>query len=149
MPWSLEKKLQERLHVNLNVSKNLIRLIDKEENTPTFVARYRSKDTGNMTPEEVFTAAKTIQELKEVQKKSNALIENLQKENKLTKPLKLEISSIDNLEDLNETIKIHKTKKSSALQKAIESGAETALEQGRKSVVLLIFDYYILNYLPF
>ena len=78
----------------------------------------------------LFTAAKTIQELKEVQKKSTALIDSLKKEEKLTKPLKLEISAIDNLEDLNETIKIYKTKKSSALQKSIENGAETALEQG-------------------
>ena len=65
-----------------------------------------------------------------MQKKSTALIDSLKKEEKLTKPLKLEISAIDNLEDLNETIKIYKTKKSSALQKAIENGAETALEQG-------------------
>ena len=39
---------------------------------------------------------------------------------------------IDDLEELNETIKLYKTKKSSVLQKAVELGVEDAFEQSKK-----------------
>ena len=51
-----------------------------EDNTPTFVARYRAGQTGNMSPSEVFNASKVIIELAQVQKKSQALLYKLQKE---------------------------------------------------------------------
>ena len=124
---------------------NKVEKLKEELHASTVLAEKAFKKLGKRT-ENDFKIKETI--IKEVQKKSNALIESLQKENKLTKPLKLEISCIDNIEDLNETIKIHKTKNSSALQKAIESGAETALEQGWKSTALLLFDYHNLNFWP-
>ena len=39
--WTLEAKLQELMNCSSIVSENLIRLLEKEENTPTFVSRYR------------------------------------------------------------------------------------------------------------
>ena len=131
MSWTIERKLQEKLDVPLNVSKNLIRLLDKEENTPTFVARYRRTETADMTPEGVFAASKCIQELKEIQKKSTSILTHLEKANKLTQPIKKEIAQIDNLDEMNETIKLYKGTKSSALQKAVEQGAEQAWAQGQ------------------
>ena len=135
MSWTIERKLQEKLDISLNVSKNLVRLLDKDENTPTFVARYRRGDIGDMTPEGVFTASKCIQELKEIQKKSKTLIGQLEKVNKLTPLVKKEIIQIDSIDELNETIKSYKGTKSTALQKAIEQGAEQAFEQGDRTCI--------------
>ena len=135
MVWTIESKLSDNLSVSREISRNLIRLLDVEENTPTFVARYRTGETGNMSPEAVFCASKCIQELKDVKKKSGSLLAHLEKEQKLTKPLKKEIEAIDDLDELNETVKMYKTAKSSAIQKAIDNGIEDAFHQGTELLI--------------
>lgn len=127
--WTIEEKLQKMMNCSKSVSKNLVRLLDKEENTPTFVSRYRKNETSNMGPEEVFDSAKAIKELKEIQKKQKSLLTNLEKEKKLTPEIQNEIQSIDNLDDLNETISIFKTAKTSLVAKATEAGADGALAE--------------------
>ena len=44
------------------------------------MARYRAGQTGNMSPSEVFNASTVIEELAQVQKKSQTLISKLKKE---------------------------------------------------------------------
>ena len=90
-----------------------------------------------MTPEQVFESAKTIKELKEIQKKQKSLVNTLEKENRLTPDIKREIEIIDNIDDLNETIAVYKTAKTSMINKAIDAGAEEALEESENS---LFFD---------
>ena len=82
-----------------------------------------------MTPEQVFESAKNIKELKEIQKKQKSLLNTLEKEKKLTPDIKREIEIIDNIDDLNETIAVYKTAKTSILKKAVEAGAEEAFEE--------------------
>lgn len=94
-----------------------------------------------MTPEQVFESAKTIKELKEIQKKQKSLVSTLEKENKLTPDIKREIEIIDNMDDLNETIALYKTAKTSLMNKAIGEGAEEALEESKIDVIERLANY--------
>ena len=52
--WTISDKLTGRLNVTTRVADNLVRLLHTEDNTATFVARYRSSETGGMRPDEVW-----------------------------------------------------------------------------------------------
>ena len=81
-----------------------------------------------MSPEDVFSASKIIKDLNDVQKKASSLCEKLKKEKRLSSNLKSDISRIDELDEMNETIKLYKEKKSSGLEKAKENGIENIIE---------------------
>ena len=58
-----------------------------------------------MSPEDVFNASKIIKDLNEVQKKASSLCEKLKKEKRLSSILKSDIARIDELDEMNETVK--------------------------------------------
>ena len=68
-------------------------------------ARYRTHETNFMSPEDVFNASKIIKDLNEVQKKASTLCDKLKKEKRLSSILKSDISRIDDLDEMNETVK--------------------------------------------
>ena len=58
-----------------------------------------------MSPEDVFNASKIIKDLNEVQKKASSLCEKLKKEKRLSSILRSDIGRIDELDEMNETVK--------------------------------------------
>ena len=58
-----------------------------------------------MSPEDVFNASKIIKDLNEVQKKASSLCDKLKKEKRLSSILKSDISRIDDIDEMNETVK--------------------------------------------
>ena len=87
-PWKVGSILSDKLDISTRVATNLVRLLVHEENTPTFIARYRNSHTENMKPEDVFAAYKLIKELNEVQKKALSLKKKLESSGKLTPVLR-------------------------------------------------------------
>ena len=76
-----------------------------EHFTVSVKARYRTHETNFMPPEDVFNASKIIKDLNEVQKKASSLCDKLKKEKRLSSILKSDISRIDDLDEMNETVK--------------------------------------------
>ena len=108
-------------------------LLDQDATIP-FMARYRKEMTGNLDEQQLSQIRDRLNQLKELDKRREAIISSLEKQGKLTPDLIgaiINASSISELEDIYLPYRPkRKTRASVAREKGLESLALKVMEQG-------------------
>lgn len=98
--WNIADVLAKTLNIKKDVAINLIAMMEKEECTIPFIARYRREKTGGMDPDNLRYFSTLLEELRAVQKKSKTMIQSVQKQGLLDLKTELSLLSAQSMEEL-------------------------------------------------
>lgn len=104
-----------------------IKLLD-EGNTVPFIARYRKEVTGELDEEKLRTTEERLQYLRNLVKRQEDIIANIEGQGKLTPELTAAINATTKLQDLEDLYLPYKQKKRTRAQIAREKGLEPLAE---------------------
>ena len=124
-----------------------VKLLD-EGNTVPFIARYRKEVTGELDEEQLRTTEERLQYLRNLVKRQEDIIANIEGQGKLTPELTAAINGTTKLQDLEDLYLPFKQKKRTRAQIAREKGLEPLAEiilaqQVREGTLLTIALAYI------
>lgn len=123
---------------------NVIKLLSEGATIP-FIARYRKEMTGTMNEEMVAAIQKRLEQLDELEKRKESIINAIDEQGKLTDELKnsiLNASTMQEVEDLYLPYKIkRKTRAEIARQKGLEPLAKQIMQQFSNDVDKLARNY--------
>lgn len=124
--------IAQELGVKVPQITETIKLLD-EGNTVPFIARYRKELTGELDEEQLRTTEERLQYLRNLVKRQEDIIANIEEQGKLTPELTLAINATKKLQDLEDIYLPYKQKKRTRAQIAREKGleplAQTILDQ--------------------
>ena len=128
------KLISRQMEVSISICRNLVDMLEKEECTVPFVARYRCEHTGKMEAEKLRKFQSCLQSYRELQRKSLHYVKLISQQGKLTERLSKALKSAENIDELN--VVYEPFKKSSK-----QSHAEKARELGLENPVLKMMDF--------
>ena len=116
-----------------NVVGAVIKLLDDGATVP-FIARYRKEATGGMDEVMITTVRDRLEQLRELEKRREAILKSIEKQENLTPELQKKIEAASTLAELEDIYLPYKPKRktraSVAREKGLEPLAKTILEQG-------------------
>jgi len=101
----------------------VIKLLD-DGNTVPFIARYRKEATGELDEEQIRTTEERLQYLRNLVKRQEEILRNIEEQGKLTPELTTAIQSCSKLQDLEDLYLPFRPKKRTRAQTARERGLE-------------------------
>jgi protein Tex len=126
-------KVAEELHIKIKQVTDTIELLDEGATVP-FISRYRKEVTGSLDEVQVATIRDRIQQLRDLEKRKEAILKSIQEQGKLTPELEVKINTAETmslLEDLYLPYKPkRRTKATIAKEKGLEQLARKIFDQG-------------------
>ncbi|XP_055524195.1 uncharacterized protein YdcI [Wyeomyia smithii] len=98
--WEDHDLLAEMQNIDRHTARNIIRLFE-EENTIPFIYRYRRELIGDMTPDDLRDVKLAYNQILSIKVKADSIIKNLEKEEKLTEDIKLDLMSAKSIDELD------------------------------------------------
>jgi protein Tex len=126
-------KIAEELSVKVKQVTDTVELLDEGATVP-FISRYRKEVTGSLDEVQVAAIRDRVQQLRDLDKRREAVLKSIQEQGKLTPELESKINAAETmaiLEDLYLPYKPkRRTKATIAREKGLEPLAQTIFEQG-------------------
>ena len=116
-------KIVEELKLKPKQVADTIELLDGGATVP-FIARYRKEATGSLDEVQITSIRDRIQDLRELDKRREAVLESIQKQNKLTDELKSRILAALTMTELEDLYLPYKPKRRTRAMVAKEKGLE-------------------------
>ncbi len=116
-------KIIEELKLKPKQVADTIELLDGGATVP-FIARYRKEATGSLDEVQITSIRDRFQELRELDKRREAVLESIQKQNKLTDELKAKILAAKSMTELEDLYLPYKPKRRTRAMVAKEKGLE-------------------------
>ena len=113
--------IAKELNVKVFQVDAVIKLLD-ESNTVPFIARYRKEATGELDEEQIRTIEERVQYLRNLVKRQEDILANIEDQGKLTSELKAAVLHTTKLQDLEDLYLPFKQKKRTRAQIAREKG---------------------------
>lgn len=113
--------IAKELNVKVFQVDAVIKLLD-ESNTVPFIARYRKEATGELDEEQIRTIEERVQYLRNLVKRQEDILANIEEQGKLTSELKAAVLHTTKLQDLEDLYLPFKQKKRTRAQIAREKG---------------------------
>ncbi len=136
--------IAKELNVSFKQVDAVVELLDEGATVP-FISRYRKERTGSLDEVAITSIRDRITQLRELDKRKEAILKSIENQEKLTPELEAMInkaSSLTELEDIYLPYKPkRKTKASMAREKGLEPLAKQLLEQGNMDVELEAAQY--------
>ncbi len=107
---------------------NVIRLLSEGATIP-FIARYRKEMTGSMTEEGVAAVQKRMEQLTELQKRKESVLNSIREQEKLTPELERKINDAKTLQEVEDLYLPYKPKRRTRAAIAREKGLEPLAAQ--------------------
>ena len=124
------RKIAEEINLTQEKVKATIELLDEGATIP-FIARYRKEITGSMDEVEIMTIRDRITQLRDLDKRKEAVLKSLEEQNKLTPELKDKVNNAETMSALEDIYLPHKPKR--------RTKATIAKEKGLEPLAALIF----------
>ena len=119
------ERISRRMKVSISVCHNLVAMLEIEECTVPFIARYRCERTDKMEAEQLRKFQSCLQNYRELQKKAMYYTKLIRQQGKLTERFAKALKNAENLEELNMVYEPFKvTSKRTHAEKAREFGLE-------------------------
>ncbi len=115
--------IAHELHIKAKQAEATIHLLD-EGNTVPFISRYRKEATGELDEEQVRTIEERLTYLRNLVKRQEDILKNIEEQGKLTLELKTAIEKTTKLQDLEDLYLPYKQKRRTRAQIAREKGLE-------------------------
>ena len=142
--YDIAVQIAKELQLDTHHVANVIKLLGEGATIP-FIARYRKEMTGTMNEEHVAAVQKRMEQLIELQKRKDSVIESIREQEKLTPELEqkiLEAKTIQEVEDLYLPYKPkRRTRAAIAREKGLEPLAAQIMAQNVDSVERLASRY--------
>lgn len=119
--------IARELNVKVPQIMETVKLLD-EGNTVPFIARYRKELTGELDEEQLRTTEERLQYLRNLVKRQEDIIANIEEQGKLTPELTIAINGTTKLQELEDIYLPFKQKKRTRAQIAREKGLEPLAE---------------------
>ncbi len=120
---SISQRIAEELSVNVNQVTAAIELLDEGATVP-FVARYRKEVTGGLDDIQLRALEERLRYLRELDERREAILKNIDEQEKLTPALKASIMAADTKNRLEDLYLPYKQKRRTKAQIAREAGLE-------------------------
>lgn len=131
-------KIASELNINPKQVEATTNLLD-EGGTVPFIARYRKEVTGSLDEVQIADIRDRLQQLKELDKRREAILKSIDEQDKLTDELKKQIEEAETLSKLEDIYLPYKPKRKTRATKAREKGlqplADLIFEQGNADVM--------------
>ena len=118
-------------NINPNQVLGVVELLDADSTIP-FIARYRKEATGSLDEVQIATIRDLLEQLRELDKRRDYILESIEKQGKLTEELKAKILAVTNLTDLEDIYLPYKPKR--------RTRATIAKEKGLEPLAVIIFE---------
>ncbi|XP_014769764.1 S1 RNA-binding domain-containing protein 1 isoform X2 [Octopus bimaculoides] len=126
--WDVTAVIAEQHQVPLNISRNVVRLLD-DDNTIPFIARYRKEQTNAMEPDKLRSILETLSEMRSVEKKIQSVHNSINKLGKMSKFLEKSLLSAQTMHEVEILYAPFKPGSQRSLaEQAREAGLEPAAE---------------------
>lgn len=116
-------RLSNELNIKENQIEASIKLID-EGNTIPFISRYRKEATGYLTDTDLRKINERLFYLRKLEERINTVLKSIDEQGKLTEELKIEISNVVTLSELEDLYRPYKPKRKTRASIAKENGLE-------------------------
>ena len=130
-------KISKEFGVTTRVAENVIKLLGEGATVP-FIARYRKEMTDTMNEETVAEVKKRLEQLEELEKRKEFVLESIAEQEKLTPELEQNINNAETLQDVEDLYLPYKpkrrTKAEIARQKGLEPLARMIMSQNSDDV---------------
>ena len=120
--------IADELHLALRHVANVVRLLGEGATIP-FIARYRKEMTGSMNEENVAAVQKRLEQLTELQKRKESVIESIREQEKLTPELEQKILNAKTMQEVEDLYLPYKPKRRTRAAIAREKGLEPLAAQ--------------------
>ena len=120
--------IADELHLALRHVSNVIKLLGEGATIP-FIARYRKEMTGSMNEENVAAVQKRLEQLTELQKRKESVIESIREQDKLTPELEQKILNAKTMQEVEDLYLPYKPKRRTRAAIAREKGLEPLAAQ--------------------
>ena len=131
-------KIASELNINPKQVEATTNLLD-EGGTVPFIARYRKEVTGSLDEVQIADIRDRLQQLKELDKRREAILKSIDEQDKLTDELKKQIEEAETLSKLEDIYLPYRPKRKTRATKAREKGlqplADLIFEQGNADVM--------------
>ncbi|MBI9098938.1 MAG: RNA-binding transcriptional accessory protein [Spirochaetaceae bacterium] len=124
MEINYASKISKELNIPQNQIKNTIELLDADSTVP-FIARYRKEVTGGLDEVQIIAIRDLLQTLKDLDKRSQAIIKSLKEMDKYTDDLARAIASADTMAKLEDIYLPYKPKRRTRASIAREKGLDS------------------------
>ncbi|KAF6021113.1 SRBD1 [Bugula neritina] len=98
--WTVEQALSDQVNLDRNICENLVNLIEKEQCTLPFIARYRKNETKNIALDKLRQVFESLSQLRDIQKKIDSSINKIEKTGNLTGDIKSALRGAQTLEEV-------------------------------------------------
>ncbi|MDX5479944.1 MAG: RNA-binding transcriptional accessory protein, partial [Cyclobacteriaceae bacterium] len=126
-------KVAEELQIKVKQVTDTIKLLDEGATVP-FISRYRKEVTGSLDEVQVAAIRDRIQQLRDLDKRREAILKSIQEQGKLTLELEGKINAAETMSMLEDLYLPYKpkrrTKATIAREKGLEPLASKVFEQG-------------------
>ena len=123
MQTKYNEKIASLLNLEPKQVENTLGLLEQGATIP-FISRYRKEATGSLDEVEIAHIKNKYEKFVEIDKRREAILKEIEKQEKLTPELKLKINSADSLTDLEDLYLPYKKKKTTRASVAKEAGLE-------------------------
>ena len=125
---SPEVVIAQELHLDTHHVANVVKLLGEGATIP-FIARYRKEMTGSMNEEDVAAVQKRLEQLTELQKRKESVIESIREQDKLTPELEQKILNAKTMQEVEDLYLPYKPKRRTRAAIAREKGLEPLAAQ--------------------
>jgi uncharacterized protein len=125
---SFNLQIAQELHLDTHHVANVIKLLNEGATIP-FIARYRKEMTGTMNEENVAAVQKRLEQLTELLKRKESVIESIREQEKLTPELEQKILNAKTLQEVEDLYLPYKPKRRTRAAIAREKGLEPLAAQ--------------------
>ena len=120
--------IAKELQLDTHHVSNVIKLLGEGTTIP-FIARYRTEMTGSMNEENVAAVQKRLEQLTELQKRKESVIESIREQDKLTPELEQKILNAKTMQEVEDLYLPYKPKRRTRAAIAREKGLEPLAAQ--------------------
>ena len=125
---SFSLQIAQELQLDTHHVANVIKLLDDGATIP-FIARYRKEMTGTMNEEHVAAVQKRLEQLIELQKRKESVIESIREQGKLTPELEQKILNAHTMQEVEDLYLPYRPKRRTRAAIAREKGLEPLAAQ--------------------
>ncbi len=125
---SFNLQIAQELHLDTHHVANVIKLLNEGATIP-FIARYRKEMTGTMNEENVAAVQKRLEQLIELQKRKESVIESICEQEKLSPELEQKILNAKTIQEVEDLYLPYKPKRRTRATIAREKGLEPLAAQ--------------------
>ncbi|MEQ9165080.1 MAG: Tex-like N-terminal domain-containing protein, partial [Fulvivirga sp.] len=117
------QKVAGELNISFKQVSAVVSLLDEGATVP-FISRYRKEVTGSLDEVQIATIRDRIEQLRELEKRREAILKSIEKQEKLTPELEAEINKASTLAELEDIYLPYKPKRKTKASVAKEKGLE-------------------------